>query len=82
MTDAVHAKGSFIILQLWAIGRTADPEVAKQEGIVQVGASDIPLSDYKDSGVVPRPLTKEEIAEYPQKFVHAAKNAIAAGFDG
>jgi len=25
--DAVHAKGSFIFLQLWALGRVADPSV-------------------------------------------------------
>lgn len=32
ITDAVHAKGSFIYVQLWALGRTAQPDVLKEEG--------------------------------------------------
>ena len=32
VTDAVHAKGSFIFLRLWALGHVASPAVLKQEG--------------------------------------------------
>ena len=32
ITDAVHARGSFIYCQLWALGRTANSEVLKEEG--------------------------------------------------
>lgn len=27
VTDAVHAKGSFIFVQLWAMGRAANPDI-------------------------------------------------------
>jgi 2,4-dienoyl-CoA reductase-like NADH-dependent reductase (Old Yellow Enzyme family) len=82
VTDAVHAKGSFIFLQLWALGRVADPTVLRQEGGFDVvGASPIPLSGNKES-VPPRELTVAEIKEYVQLYAKAARNAMEAGFDG
>jgi NADPH2 dehydrogenase len=55
--DAVHAKGSYIYLQVWAAGRGASPEVLESEGpYPYVSASDIPLSG---SSVSPRALTIE-----------------------
>ncbi|KAH8993696.1 putative NADPH2 dehydrogenase chain OYE2 [Lactarius akahatsu] len=80
-TDAVHANGSYIFLQLWALGRTADPAILEQEGGFDVVApSPIPLGGGEH--VVPRELTTAEIKEYAQLFSKAASNAIEAGFDG
>ncbi|KIW62891.1 hypothetical protein PV04_09783 [Phialophora macrospora] len=80
ITDAVHAKGSYMFMQLWALGRAANPEVLQAEGPFDVvSASDIPIDSEHG---VPRPLTKEEIATYVQEYVQAARNAIEAGFDG
>jgi 2,4-dienoyl-CoA reductase-like NADH-dependent reductase (Old Yellow Enzyme family) len=82
VTDAVHASGSFIFLQLWALGRVADPTVLKQEGGFDVvGPSPVPLTSNKDP-VTPRALTVAEIKEYVQLYAKAARNAIEAGFDG
>ena len=54
IVDAVHAKGSFIYLQLWAAGRAANLEVLEKEGhYPYISASDIALST---STVKPRPL--------------------------
>jgi NADPH2 dehydrogenase len=78
----VHARGSFIFVQLWALGRVADPTILKQEGGFDVvGASPIPLTSNKDS-VTPRALSVAEIKEYVQLYAKAARNAIEAGFDG
>ncbi|CAK5262275.1 unnamed protein product [Mycena citricolor] len=46
VTEAVHAKGSFIYLQLWALGRAAQPGVLGENPYVS--ASDVPLkiSEY------------------------------------
>jgi NADPH2 dehydrogenase len=81
VTAAVHAKKSFIYLQLWALGRAADSIVLKQElgeeGKV-VSASNIPFG----GGATPEPLTEEEIWEFIGNYKQAAKNAIEAGFDG
>ena len=86
VTDAVHAKGSFIFLQLWALGRVASPAVLKQEGGFDVVApSPIRVSGVTlpgDEAVVPRELTVAEIKEYVQLYTKAARNAIEAGFDG
>jgi len=82
VTDAVHARGSSIFLQLWALGRTADPTVLKQEGGFDlVGPSPIPLTSNKES-VTPRELTVAEIKEYVPLYAKAARNAMEAGFDG
>lgn len=78
----MHAKGSFIFLQLWALGRAAEAAVLKQEGGFDfVGPSPIPLTSNKESGT-PRELTVAEIKEYVQLYAKAARNAMEAGFDG
>ncbi|KAF7360493.1 putative inactive dehydrogenase EasA [Mycena venus] len=92
VTDAVHAKGSYIYLQLWALGRAADVATLAEEGLPAdsyVSASDVPLSFVHASDVpqerrrAPRPLTVEEIQEYIQLYATAASNAVhKAGFDG
>lgn len=81
VTDAVHGKKSYIYLQLWALGRAASPDALKKElgqDAKVVSASDVPM----EGGAEPTPLTEEEIREYVGLYAQAAKNAIAAGFDG
>jgi NADPH2 dehydrogenase len=87
VVDAVHKNGSFIYLQLWALGRTAEPDVLQEEGgHPLVSASPIPLVHRgadNASPPLPRALTVEEIGEYVQLFATAARNAVhGAGFDG
>lgn len=81
VTDAVHAKKSYIYLQLWALGRAAPQEALSKElgpDAKVVSASDIPI----EGGSKPTPLTEQEIHDYVASYAQAAKNAIAAGFDG
>jgi NADPH2 dehydrogenase len=83
----VHKNGSSIFLQLWALGRTALPDVLQEEGGYPfVAPSPIPLDNGSPSSTpppVPRALTVEEIGEYVQLFAKAARNAVlGAGFDG
>ncbi|KAH0840797.1 Chanoclavine-I aldehyde reductase [Fonsecaea pedrosoi] len=82
VTDAVHEKKCFIFLQLWALGRRADPDLLQRaEGgpYPLVSASAVPLS--KDASV-PRALSHEEIQMFIDDYAAAARNAMAAGFDG
>lgn len=79
VTDTVHKKGSFIFLQLWALGRVADPRNAEEEGIEITSSSPVPLD--KDHPT-PRQLSISEIKETVDRYAQAAKNAIEAGFDG
>ena len=71
VTDAVHAKGSFMYLQLWALGRTAQPDEIKKENPLNdfTAASTIPLTG---ASVSPRPMTTAEIKEFVQLHATAA----------
>ena len=87
ITDVFHAKGSFIYVQLWATGRTADPEVLREEGYFEVvSSSPIGLDSSKHTvgvkTVEPRALTKAEIKLFVQDYANAARNAMLAGVDG
>ncbi|KAF9462814.1 hypothetical protein BDZ94DRAFT_1260391 [Collybia nuda] len=81
VVDGVHANGSYIFLQLWALGRTSFPDELKADdpSFDLVGPSAIPVDSQKS---IPRPLTIPEIEEYVQLYGQAAKNASEAGFDG
>ena len=59
VVDAVHSKGSYIYLQLWALGRAARPAMLHKEfpDYPYVSASPIPLSERPDD--VPRALTQD-----------------------
>jgi NADPH2 dehydrogenase len=48
--DAVHAKGSFIVSQLWAHGRAMSDDYCIKHNTHPVSASDIPLSEHEIRG--------------------------------
>jgi len=88
VTQAVHARGSRIFVQLMHVGRVAHqdnlPEGAE---VVAPSAVEIPGEMYTDSqGMQPhtpaRAMTLEDIAQAQEEFVQAARNAVDAGFDG
>ena len=85
-TSAVHAKGGKIFMQIWHAGRAAHPAI--NGGTPIVSSSAIALSgethtpEGKLPNATPHALTEAEIANVVQAFAQAAKNAIAAGFDG
>lgn len=81
VVDAVHEKGSYIYLQMWALGRTASAETLKAEtGLPLKSSSAIAMSDNSPK---PEEYTEEEIWGIVSDFAQGAKNAIeGAGFDG
>ena len=69
-------------MQLWALGRAANPAHLASEGpsFPYVSAGNIRL---EGRDVTPRALTVEEIKQYVQLYATAASNAVhKAGFDG
>ncbi|PIL25972.1 hypothetical protein GSI_11726 [Ganoderma sinense ZZ0214-1] len=83
VVDAVHAHGSYIFLQIWALGRMARPGSGfeAEEGIAYVAPSPVPIRQTPD--LVPRELTKDEIKQYVGWYAQAAEDAVQrAGFDG
>lgn len=87
VTDAVHAKGGRIFVQLWHVGRISHVDL-QPGGAAPVAPSAIRaatktfvhngFSDVSE----PRALELQEIPGIIDDFRKAAANAIAAGFDG
>jgi N-ethylmaleimide reductase len=85
-TDAVHAKGGRIYMQIWHAGRAAHPDINGGARTVSSSATAIEGEIHTPAGkvpnAVPHALTVEEIPAIVTAFATAAKSAIAAGFDG
>ncbi|RYP10946.1 hypothetical protein DL764_000382 [Monosporascus ibericus] len=79
VVDSVHSKGSYIWLQLWATGRSAEMEILAANGFDLTSSSAVPAGPDEPT---PRALTETEIEAYIEGYVQAAKNAMLAGFDG
>lgn len=75
LCETVHRHGACIAIQINHAGASAQ---ALRTGMQPVSASDIPS---KAGGEIPRPLSKEEIAEIVVKYGDAARRAQTAGFD-
>jgi N-ethylmaleimide reductase len=87
VTDAVHAKGGKIVIQLWHVGRISHPSLLPNNALPVAPSAIKPagkaftyqgLVDY----VEPRALDVSELPAIVQDYVHATQCAIAAGFDG
>jgi N-ethylmaleimide reductase len=87
VTDAVHAKGGRIFMQIWHPGRAAHSLLNDGAQPVSSSAKAIPNEmTHTPQGdkpyEVPRALRTEEIPGYVEMFKRAATNAQLAGFDG
>ncbi|NMK46996.1 alkene reductase [Achromobacter sp. Bel] len=87
VTEAVHARGSKIFLQLWHVGRISHLSLQKV-GAAPVAPSAIraQAKTFVNNSFVevsePRALALGELPGIVNDFRQAAANAIAAGFDG
>ena len=91
VTDAVHAEGGQIVMQLWHVGRVSHTSL-QPGGAAPVAPSAITaktktvlLVDGQARFVetsAPRALEVAELPGIVQDYRRAAANAIAAGFDG
>jgi N-ethylmaleimide reductase len=87
VTQAIHAKGGRVFLQLWHVGRISHPSL-QPDGALPVAPSAICPSGlaYTETGfqpiATPRALETDEIPGIIEQYRHAAQNALAAGFDG
>ncbi|WP_412538166.1 alkene reductase [Longispora sp. K20-0274] len=85
VTDAVHREGGRIFAQIMHAGRIGHPDITghnpKAPSRVRAAGSTYTAEGPKDHGV-PDELTIEEIGRTVEDFVAAARNAVAAGFDG
>jgi 2,4-dienoyl-CoA reductase-like NADH-dependent reductase (Old Yellow Enzyme family) len=86
ITEAVHAAGGKMFLQLWHVGRISDPSYFG--GALPVAPSAIAARGHvsllrpKRPFVTPRALETSEIPGIVEAYRKGAQNAQAAGFDG
>lgn len=85
ITKAVHEKGGKIVCQLWHMGRAVHSQVTGTQPL-SASATKYPgqLHVYggKADSEIAHPLSVQEIKSIVEDYATAAKNAIAAGFDG
>jgi N-ethylmaleimide reductase len=86
VTAAVHEAGGRIILQLWHMGRLVHPDFLGGASPVSASATQAPGDAHTMTGKKPyeqaRALGLDEMPRLVGDYVHAARNAMAAGFDG
>jgi N-ethylmaleimide reductase len=88
ITDSVHAKNGKMFLQMMHTGRVSHADnMPTGAQIIAPSAIGLKGQIYTDSkGLqsfpVPRVMNTSDIEQAQNEFVHAAKNAIKAGFDG
>jgi N-ethylmaleimide reductase len=88
VTDAVHARGGRIFAQLMHTGRVGHPlnlpAGAEVLAPSAVAASGVMYTDAQgpQPHPVPRAMTEAEVHAAIAEFVQAARNAVAAHFDG
>jgi N-ethylmaleimide reductase len=88
VTEAVHAKGAKIVLQLMHTGRIGHPlnlpvgaTVVAPSAIAAAGEMFTDAEGPKPHPV-PKEMTEADIKTAIGEYAQAAKNAVAAGFDG
>lgn len=87
VTDAVHAEGGRIVVQLWHVGRISHTSLLPG-GAAPVSSTAVraEAKTYIASGFeevsTPRALTTEEIPAIVADYAHATRCALDAGFDG
>ncbi|WP_426194901.1 alkene reductase [Massilia sp. DWR3-1-1] len=86
VTEAVHAAGGLIFMQLWHVGRISDPSLL--DGATPVAPSAIAAAGHvsllrpERAYPVPRALETAELAGIVAAYRKGAENARLAGFDG
>ena len=87
ITDAVHANGGRIFCQLWHVGRIShtsllpDGKPPVSSSAVKANSQTFTANGFEPTSE-PVALTEDEIKATIEDYVHAAKSAIEAGFDG
>jgi N-ethylmaleimide reductase len=87
VTDAVHAAGGKIFIQLWHVGRVSHPDL-QPGGVPPAAPSAVrpEIEAFTETGmkpaVTPRALDIGELPGIVDDYRRATENALKAGFDG
>ena len=86
-TEAVHRAGGRIVLQIWHGGRACHPLLnggrqAVAPSPIAIEGEEVHTPQGKQPYTLPRQLEDDELPAIVEGFRLAARNAMAAGFDG
>ncbi len=87
VTQAVHAKGGRIVLQLWHVGRISHVSLLpggqppESSTAKRANARTFTAQGFEEVST-PRALRIDELPRVVEEYRQAARNAIKAGFDG
>ncbi|OAN94400.1 alkene reductase [Sulfitobacter geojensis] len=87
VTDAVHAEGGKIVIQLWHVGRISHTSLQPNgQAPVAPSALNADVKTFTTNGFeatsTPRALDAAEMERIVYDYAHAAEMAMRAGFDG
>ena len=87
VTEAVHARGGRIVVQLWHVGRISHTSLqpggqAPVSSTARLAHTKTYLASGFEPVSTPRALRTDEIPGIVDSYRQAALNAVAAGFDG
>jgi N-ethylmaleimide reductase len=85
VTEAIHRAGGRIVAQLWHMGRQVHSSVTGSQPVSSSATRTEARAhtyDGKQDYEVARPLAEAEIPRILDDYARAARNALAAGFDG
>jgi N-ethylmaleimide reductase len=86
VTQAVHARGARIVIQLWHVGRISHSSLLGGAQPVSSTARAAQGKTFTTEGFVdcstPRALRADELPGIVAAYAQAARNAMEAGFDG
>ncbi|MBM7067656.1 alkene reductase [Actibacterium sp. 188UL27-1] len=87
VTDAIHAAGGRVFLQLWHVGRIShssllpDGRAPLSASAIRADAQTFTANGFEDCST-PDAMTEVQITQTLAEYRHAAKSAKEAGFDG
>ncbi|NVO23548.1 alkene reductase [Donghicola mangrovi] len=87
VTDAVHAAGGKIVVQLWHVGRISHTSIQPAEqppvapSAIAAGVKTFTKNGFEDTST-PRALETDEMTRVISDYAHATRCAKEAGFDG
>jgi 2,4-dienoyl-CoA reductase-like NADH-dependent reductase (Old Yellow Enzyme family) len=82
LADAAKNGGASAVLQIFHAGNKAEPDLVPDREVVSSSAVPMAAGPFNPGGVVPRPLSHDEILDVIADFGAATRRAIEAGFDG
>lgn len=82
LADAAKSGGAPAVLQIFHAGNKAEASLVPNGEVVSASSVPVAAGPFNPGGIIPRPLSHDEILDVIADFGAATRRAIDAGFDG